>query len=133
MKRIDVELSQVGTEEFISQSSINIKANGRFVKHDLLSIVTAALDIKNNAVKVEIALNTYNFVNVAITTKNYNSKEFRVKRGLVTKGGDLTIDHTCDFKDIKSYMIHIGEEIQAIERWVEEVHTVTKNYYFHID
>ena len=126
MKKIQLEVQTVGTDDFVAQGAIRAKVNGKFVEPNILAIVNEAIELQNN-VRITLYHQTVDYLEFKVITSNGNYKLFKIKGSRVTSNSALKIRNTVTSDEIDEYMKYVVSIIKDIEEWVYEVHKTTKN------
>lgn len=133
MKKIAIELTQIGIE-VITQSSVRIKINQKFIKNELKAILEECIEIKNKTVKTSFYLDAYNSVKIIIKFENGNKKEFIIKKPEGFGDCDLNVLHReINTKNVLGNSLKLLKKaVEEIENYIEENHSTYKNYFFEV-
>ena len=124
MKKIEVNVRQVGCEGFISDSSIKILIDGEEVANETSRIVWKALEVH------PFEKYDYSYYGGELTLKikapNANIKKF-----------DAALPWRCvvedwDEEEIKEYFDEVKNFIKAIEKWMEENSSCVREFCFEV-
>jgi len=124
MKKIEVVVKQKGCE-FISDSSISIKIDGKEVDNNIRQIVWEALEVSPDFEKYDTVWDCGVF-GIELRANNKNYKMFKTK--IQNK---CFVDEWSE-EEIKEYFIDIKEFIKGIEEWMEENSKCSREFSFEV-
>ena len=118
MKKIILEVSQTGSEDFIAQSEIKIRIGSKLVKNTVADIVLSAIHLTFGC-RITIFDNS-----VYIITLNGKRKRFSL-----SSMSSIAFDtNEMNKDDLQKRMKKIVSFIKNIEAWMYDTHKKTTNY-----
>ena len=120
MKKITVDYSVTGKKDFICNSCLKVRVDGKFVKANAQDIITEALFLSFGCKISFVYPGNKSDTDLIVITKNGNRKKFEAS---YTQFGSTDTSEV-----IKEKFENLIKHIKNIENWIFEAHKVSENF-----
>jgi len=122
MKPIVVNIRQKGGKDFIAESEAKICVGGKEIKNSIEEITKEALEVSHPFRVSEVTQYGDYTLEVLIFSKSGEGKSFKLKKAWGC------IYEIKSEKDVKEFLNELADFIKAIEKWMEENSSYTREF-----